>query len=170
MVSGKVSGRVSGYCPTVKLAVDAVPRLSDSSDNSDASYTPDISDDSDTDSLPVKNNNHNNINILDWAGRFVRIGQSEAEYRTALAAFKTRRQPGITRFRHDQACWAGEMFLNEWESLAVDFEWTAEDIFDPPRAGSNHSGGLAYWLGVDIVTALRPEHAVTETNRVFERN
>jgi hypothetical protein len=58
------------------------------------------------------------------------------------------------------------MFLAEWSSLAVDFEWTAEDIFDPPRAGTS---GLAYWLGCEIVTALGPAHAVTEANRVFDR-
>jgi hypothetical protein len=56
------------------------------------------------------------------------------DYRAALAAFKEARPYGVTRFRHDQACWAAEMFLTEWESLAVEFKWTAADIFDPPRA------------------------------------
>jgi hypothetical protein len=92
------------------------------------------------------------------------------ELNAALEVFKQARPYGGSRLRHGQACWAAEMFLNEWESLAVAFEWTAEDIFDSPCARNNHGGGLAYWLGVDIVTALGPDHAVTETNRVFERN
>jgi hypothetical protein len=58
------------------------------------------------------------------------------------------------------------MFLTEWESLAAIFEWTVEDIFDPPRTNGS---GLAYWLGVEVVTALGPAHAVTEGNRVFDR-
>jgi hypothetical protein len=89
-----------------------------------------------------------------------------AELRGELAKFKQARPYGATRFRHDQACWAAEMFLNEWESLAAIFEWTVDDIFDPPH--SNRSG-LAYWLGVEIVTTLGPAHAVTEAGRVFDR-
>jgi hypothetical protein len=79
-----------------------------------------------------------------------------------VAAFKEARPYGVTRFRHDQACWAAEMFLNECGSLAIAFEWSAGDTFDHPR-------GLAYWLGTEIVTALGPGHAVTETGRVFDR-
>jgi hypothetical protein len=84
----------------------------------------------------------------------------------ALEVFKKTRPHGTTRLRHGQACWAVEMFLSKWSSLAIEFEWMAADIFDPPC--SNRSG-LAYWLGTDIVTALGPEHVVTETNRVFDR-
>jgi TubC N-terminal docking domain len=49
------------------------------------------------------------------------------EYKDAFESFKTKRYS--TRFRHDQACWAAEMFLTEWGSLAAEFEWTADDIF-----------------------------------------
>jgi hypothetical protein len=76
--------------------------------------------------------------------------------------------PGLSAHRASGMARAAEMFLNEWSGLAAELGWTADDIFDPPRAGD--SGGLAYWLGTDIVTALGPEHAVTETDRVFERN
>jgi hypothetical protein len=89
-----------------------------------------------------------------------------ATLRAGLAAFKKAKPYGATRSRHEQACWVAEMFLNEWESLAIEFQWATGDIFDLPQANRS---GLAYWLGTDIVTALGPEHAVTETNRVFDR-
>jgi hypothetical protein len=53
------------------------------------------------------------------------------------------------------------MFVPEWGELAIEFSWQPDDIFD--------SDGLAFWLGTEIVTALGPEHAVTERDRVFDR-
>lgn len=88
------------------------------------------------------------------------------DYRAALAVFKEARPYGVTRFHHDQAYWAAEMFLGEWSGPVIEFEWTAEDMFAPPRINGS---GLAYWLGCEIVTALGPVHAVTEGNRVFDR-
>jgi hypothetical protein len=84
-----------------------------------------------------------------------------ATLRAGLAAFKERRPYSVTRFRHDQACWAAEVFLAEWKELVIAFEWQVEDIFG--------RGGLAWWLGVELVTALGPEHAVAEVGRVFDR-
>jgi hypothetical protein len=89
-----------------------------------------------------------------------------SELNTALEAFRKACPTGVTRLRHDQACWAAEMFLREWAGLAADLGWTTADIFDSPRAVR---GGLAYWLGVELVTAVGPDHAVTENNRVFDR-
>lgn len=37
------------------------------------------------------------------------------------------------------------------------------------RYDAGTSGGLAWWLGVEIVAALGPEHAVTETRRIYDR-
>jgi hypothetical protein len=82
-------------------------------------------------------------------------------YRAALTKFKDRRSHGVTRLRHDQACWAAEMFLDEWEAMAAEFGWSVDDIFA--------SNGVARWLGVELVTALGPEHAVTETRRIYDR-
>jgi hypothetical protein len=96
----------------------------------------------------------------DFAGTPATLATVDA-YRAALANFKKRRPHGITRLRHDQACWAGEMFLGEWETMAAEFSWSADDIFAPD--------GLARWLGVEVVTALGPEHAVTETRRIYDR-
>jgi hypothetical protein len=83
-----------------------------------------------------------------------------APARAALAKFK-QYAPYGKRFLHDQACWGAEMFLRQWGDVAAELEWPLDDIF-----GRN---GLAWWLGVEIVTALGPEHAVTETNRVYDR-
>jgi hypothetical protein len=53
------------------------------------------------------------------------------------------------------------MFLTEWQGLAAEFGWSADDIFA--------RNGLAWWLGTELVTALGPEHAVTETRRIYDR-
>jgi hypothetical protein len=71
-------------------------------------------------------------------------------YRSALAEFKDHRPPGVTRLRHDQAVWATEMFLNEWEAMAADFGWSADDIFA--------RDGLAWWLRTELVTAWPGAH------------
>lgn len=53
------------------------------------------------------------------------------------------------------------MFLREWQSLLIEFEWTIDDLFAP--------SGLVYWLEVELVRALGPDHAVTESRRIFDR-
>jgi hypothetical protein len=52
------------------------------------------------------------------------------------------------------------VFLDEWE-MGAEFGWSVDDIFA--------RDGLAWWLGIETVTALGEYHAVTETNRVYER-
>jgi hypothetical protein len=89
-------------------------------------------------------------------------------YRQALARFKVQQPISVTRFRHNQAVNAAEMFITRWGRLADKFGWTAGDIFDWPRDGI-HGAGLAWWLGAEIVRSLGPEHAVTEQDRVFDR-
>jgi hypothetical protein len=82
-------------------------------------------------------------------------------FRSEFAKFKARPH-SATRFRHDQACWAAEMFIDEWGALASGFEWTVADVFG--------RGGLAYWLGVEVVRAVGPDHAITEAGRIFDRS
>jgi hypothetical protein len=53
------------------------------------------------------------------------------------------------------------MFINEWGAMAAGFGWAPDDIFG--------RSGLAYWLGVEIVRAVGPAHAVTESGRIFDR-
>ena len=45
--------------------------------------------------------------------------------------------------------------------MAAEFGWTLGDIFD--------RDGLAFWLETEIVTALGPEYAVTESGRAYDR-
>jgi hypothetical protein len=87
-------------------------------------------------------------------------GPSVAEYQACMSHFRKHPQ-SATRFRHDQACWAAEMFLSEWGVLASEFGWPIADLFS--RAG------LFWWLGVEVVCALGAKHAVTEAGRVFDR-
>ncbi|HEY8124548.1 MAG TPA: hypothetical protein VIF88_03900 [Methylocystis sp.] len=82
-------------------------------------------------------------------------------YATGYIRFKQNPPLGTDAARHGQAVAAAGLFLKEWSELASVFGWSLEDIFSP--------GGLAWWLGVDVVRALGPEHAATEAERVFDR-
>ena len=62
-----------------------------------------------------------------------------------------------------QAIDAAGRFLDQWGSLAVEFQWTPGDLFDVPGGGS--PGGLAWFLNGETVRSLGPEHAVTEGGR-----
>jgi hypothetical protein len=48
-----------------------------------------------------------------------------------LESFKQRRAHAVSRFRHDQACSAAEMFVREWGQMAAEFGWRVDDIFRP---------------------------------------
>jgi hypothetical protein len=65
-----------------------------------------------------------------------------------------------------QAIDAAGRFLDQWGSLAVEFQWTPADLFDVPRDG--RSGGLVWFLQDETVRALGPEYAVTEGERIFD--
>ncbi|HEY8007435.1 MAG TPA: hypothetical protein VIE66_11710 [Methylocella sp.] len=58
-------------------------------------------------------------------------------------------------------------FLDQWGTLAVEFQWTPADLFDVPRDG--RPGGLVWFLQDETVRALGPEHVVTEGERIFDR-
>jgi hypothetical protein len=58
-------------------------------------------------------------------------------------------------------------FLDQWGSLADEFQWTPADLFDVPR--DVRLGGLVWFLGGETVRAFGPEHAVTEGERIFDR-
>ena len=66
-----------------------------------------------------------------------------------------------------QAIDAAGRFLDQWGSLAVEFQWTPADVFDVARDG--RPGGLVWFLQGEAVRALGPEHAVTEGERIFDR-
>jgi hypothetical protein len=58
-------------------------------------------------------------------------------------------------------------FLDQWGSRAVEFGWTAGDLFDVPRDGK--PGGLVWFLGGESVQAIGPRRMVTQDGRVFNR-
>jgi hypothetical protein len=47
-------------------------------------------------------------------------------------------------------------FLDQWGSMAAEFQWSPGDLFDVPRDGRS---GLAWWLQGKTVNAFGPEHA-----------
>jgi hypothetical protein len=58
-------------------------------------------------------------------------------------------------------------FLDQWGSLAVEFQWAPADLFDVPRDG--RPGGLLWWLAGETVRSLGPEHAVTASDQGWRR-
>lgn len=58
-------------------------------------------------------------------------------------------------------------FLDQWGSLALEYGWTAGDLFDVPRDGG--PGGLVWFLAGETVRALGPEHAVATSGQTFNR-
>jgi hypothetical protein len=58
------------------------------------------------------------------------------------------------------------LFLDRLGAQGVQFGWSPADLFDVPREGKQ--GGLIWFLRGDRVRALGPEHAVTESERVFD--
>jgi hypothetical protein len=58
-------------------------------------------------------------------------------------------------------------FLDQWGNRAVEFGWTAGDLFDVPRDGK--PGGLVWFLGGESVQAIGPRRMVMQDGRVFNR-
>ena len=59
-------------------------------------------------------------------------------------------------------------FLDQWGSMAAEFQWTAGDLFDVPR--DNGTCGLVWFLKGERVRGLGPEHAVVgNSERVFDK-
>ncbi len=57
-------------------------------------------------------------------------------------------------------------FLDQWASLALEYGWTAGDLFDVPRDGRS---GLAWFLRGAEVRALGPQHAALVDGRDYDR-
>jgi hypothetical protein len=66
-----------------------------------------------------------------------------------------------------QAINAADQFLYYWGSLAAEFIWTPAELFDVPRDG--RPGGPAWFLNGETVRACGSEHAVTESEQIFDR-
>jgi hypothetical protein len=86
----------------------------------------------------------------------------------ATARLQLERPAGMDEHRWRLAINDAGLFLDQWASLAIEFRWTVGDLFDVPRDGK--LGGLVWFLNGDSVRSLGPEHAVTESGRVFDRS
>ena len=94
-------------------------------------------------------------------------GSLPERYLDAWARLQCQRPFGAS----DQEWWqviddAGR-FLDQWGSRAVEFGWTAGDLFDVPR--DDKPGGLVWFLGGESVQAIGPRRMVTQDGRVFNR-
>ena len=58
-------------------------------------------------------------------------------------------------------------FMRQWQTEAIVMGWPQEGLFSAPKA--TEPGGLVYWLHGEEIRALGPEHAVTQSGRVFDR-
>jgi hypothetical protein len=58
-------------------------------------------------------------------------------------------------------------FLDQWGSLAVEFDWSPGELFDVPR--DRKHGGLVWFLGGETVQSIGAEHAISEAGRIFDR-
>ncbi|WP_036258180.1 hypothetical protein [Methylocapsa aurea] len=88
-------------------------------------------------------------------------------YRDAWARLQIQKPIGVSDQEWRQAIAAAGLFLDQWGSLAVQFEWSPGDLFDVPRDGE--TGGVIWFCHGEEVRSLGPEHAVTASGRVFDR-
>jgi hypothetical protein len=88
-------------------------------------------------------------------------------YLDGWARLQGQRPATIPELQWRRAVDAASHFLDEWGSLAETFGWSPGDLFDVPRVGGR--GGLAWFLRGERVRALGPEHAITTSERVFDR-
>jgi hypothetical protein len=88
-------------------------------------------------------------------------------YLDAWARLQCQRPIGVGEAAWGQAIDDGGKFLDAWGSLAVEFGWTAGDLFDVPR--DDGPGGLAWFCAGETVRSIGPDGAFTTTGRVFDR-
>lgn len=94
--------------------------------------------------------------LVQRAAIAVELGGVPAAYADSWARLQCQRPMGVTNEDWQQAIIDGGVFLDRWGSLALEFQWTAGELFDVPRDGAT---GLVWWLKGRTVTALGPEHA-----------
>jgi hypothetical protein len=95
------------------------------------------------------------------------MGSVPEPYLDAWARLQCQKPMRVSDDDWRQAIDAAGRFLDQWGSLAVEFQWKPADLFDVPRDG--RPGGLVWFLQGETVRALGPEHAVTEGERIFDR-
>jgi hypothetical protein len=86
------------------------------------------------------------------------ISCTTSNFGKALDEVKNYKLYGASRNRHGQAILCAEMFIREWAAIAASLGWSDADVV-----------ALSWWLGVRLVRAVGPEHAVAEDGDVFDR-
>jgi hypothetical protein len=86
------------------------------------------------------------------------IGGVPEPYLDAWARLQCQKPPRVSDAEWRQAIDDAGRFLDQRGSLAVEFRWSAGDLFDVPR--DNGTCGLVWFLKGERVRGLGPEHAV----------
>ncbi len=95
------------------------------------------------------------------------LGGVPLAYADAWARLQCQKPMAVSDDEQRQAIDDAALLLDQWGSLAVEFQWSPGDLFDVPRDGK--LGGLVWFLKGEAVRALGPAHATTESGRNFLR-
>ena len=90
-----------------------------------------------------------------------------AAYRDAFARLLSQRPCGARESDWLRAIDSGAHFLEDWGDLAREFRWTGAELFASP--GDGEHGGLVWFFAGERVRAFGPEHAISESERIFDR-
>src|SRR5208337_4993733 len=88
-------------------------------------------------------------------------------YRDAFTRLKCQRPICVGEAAWLQAINDAGRFFDQWASLAVEFGWKPDDLFDVPGEGKS---GLIWYLIGETVRSIGPDGAFTTSGRVFDRD
>ena len=91
-----------------------------------------------------------------------------APYADIFARLNHQRPLAVSTQEWDCAVNDAGLFLDAWGALAVEFEWTAGDLFEVPREG--RPGGLIWQAKGEHVEALGADHARLADGRTIIRS
>jgi hypothetical protein len=97
----------------------------------------------------------------------IELGGVPLAYADAWARLQCQKPMAVSDDERRQAIDDAALLLDQWGSLAVEFQWSPGDLFDVPRDGK--PGGLVWFLKGEAVRALGHTHAITESGRDFLR-
>ena len=88
-----------------------------------------------------------------------------AVYLDAWASLQIQPPDSISEDEWQSAVNDAGLFLDGWGHVAAEFQWTARQLFDPPK--DNAPAGLIWFLRGERIKALGPRFARTESGRTF---
>lgn len=92
-------------------------------------------------------------------------GSCPEQFLDAYSRLQCQRPLSISDANWRQAIDDAGRLLDQWGSLAVEFQWTPRELFDLP--GQDTHGGLVWWLRGEQVEALGPRFARTKSGRTY---